>query len=291
MPDEPNIEVRTLQPADLPEALRLAASEGWNQTEADWYRVQKLCPQGCFAAFDRSALVGTVTTVTHSRDLAWIGMMLVRQEYRGRGIGKRLMAASLDYCDKAGIRTIKLDATAAGRPLYERFGFTPEATIERWQGVADRDPEKTRELLGLSDSARQALYKIDQQAFGTERRELLDRLIRDACCGPAIVADSSSPRFALAGFALARRGLRASYAGPIVALDRSVAVALLDVLLARLHGQTVYFDLVVDSDDDTKAAKDRGFVKQRCLTRMFRGQPISAGTAKLIFAIAGPELG
>jgi GNAT superfamily N-acetyltransferase len=291
MPDKASIEVRTLQPTDLPEALRLEASEGWNQTEADWNRIQKLCPQGCFAALNRGTLVGTVTTVTYRRDLAWIGMMLVKQDYRGRGIGKRLMAASLDYCDKSGIRTVKLDATPAGRPLYERFGFTPEATVERWQGVADRGSEKGRELLGLSDSVRQALYKVDQQAFGSDRRELLDRLITDACFEPAAVADSSSPRFALAGFALARRGLRAFYAGPIIAIDRSVAVALLDVLLARLHGQTVYFDLLVDSDGDTKAAKDRGFVKQRSLTRMYRGQPISAGTSKLIFAIAGPELG
>jgi GNAT superfamily N-acetyltransferase len=290
MPDQAGIEVRTLQPADLPEALRLEASEGWNQTEADWRRIRKLCPQGCLAALDRGTLVGTVTAVTYGRDLAWIGMMLVRQEDRGRGIGKRLMAASLDYCDKAGIQTIKLDATPAGRPLYERLGFTPEATIERWQGVADRATPKTPELLGLSNAVRQSLYTIDRQVFGSERRELLDHLIADACCEP-VVAGSSAPPLTVAGYALARRGRRACYAGPIVAFDRPVAIALLDVLLSRLNGQTVYFDLLAASDEDNKAAQDRGFVQQRSLTRMYRGRPISAGTSKSIFAIAGPELG
>jgi len=46
--------------------------------------------------------------------------MLVKQEHRGRGIGKRLMSASLNYCKQAGIETIKLDATPAANLCMHR---------------------------------------------------------------------------------------------------------------------------------------------------------------------------
>ncbi len=57
--------------------------------------------------------VGTIFNWVNS--LAWIGMMLVAQEHRGRGVGKHLMRTALDYCGRSGIAEVKLDATLAGR--------------------------------------------------------------------------------------------------------------------------------------------------------------------------------
>jgi len=46
------------------------------------------------------------------------------------------MQAALDYLRGVGVATIKLDATPAGRPLYERLGFKEESLVERWEGIA-----------------------------------------------------------------------------------------------------------------------------------------------------------
>lgn len=289
MGEQPDIEVQFLRQTDLAEAIRLEESERWNQTEADWKRIQRLCPQGCFAAFCQGSLVGTVTTINYQRKLAWLGMMLVKQEHRGRGIGKRLMSASLNYCKQAGIETIKLDATPAGEPLYASLGFRSEAIVERWEGIAPFGFQRRRGLVGLDDSMRQELHEIDQEAFGADRGELLNALIADAYCDAAVVSADCSR--SLAGYGLARRGNRAFYVGPIIAVDQSEAASLLDAILARLQGQKVYLDLLVNSDRDRIVLTDRGFIKQRSLTRMFRGEQINAGMSKMVFAIAGPELG
>jgi len=103
----------------LPIALELEEKERWNQTARDWKRLLTLSPDGCFGAFCGGQLIGTVTVMAYGQNLAWIGMMIVAQEYRGRGIGKRLMLAALDYCESKHIETIKLDATPAGRPRYQ----------------------------------------------------------------------------------------------------------------------------------------------------------------------------
>ena len=44
-------------------------------------------------------------------------------EARGRGFARQLLAAAVAECRSRGIHTITLHASAAGRPIYERFGF------------------------------------------------------------------------------------------------------------------------------------------------------------------------
>lgn len=128
------VEIKLLREAYLPAALKLEEREMWNQTARDWNRLLTLNPDGCFGAFCGEGLIGTVTVMTYGQNLAWIGMMIVAQEYRGRGIGKQLMLAALHYCESRNIATVKLDATPAGRPLYQSLGFLPELPLERWQG-------------------------------------------------------------------------------------------------------------------------------------------------------------
>jgi GNAT superfamily N-acetyltransferase len=46
-----------------------------------------------------------------------------RREYRKRGLAKRLTALILDWCRANGISTVVLNASDAGRPIYESLGF------------------------------------------------------------------------------------------------------------------------------------------------------------------------
>src|SRR5262245_64392456 len=116
--------------------LRLCELAGWNQTQKDIDRLLVLEPDGCFAACIDGRVVGTTTTTTYGTDLAWIGMVLVDPEYRRRGIATALMRAAFDFLKERRVTTVKLDATAAGQPLYKYFGFHPESRVERWMGQA-----------------------------------------------------------------------------------------------------------------------------------------------------------
>ena len=80
--------------ADVPLGLRLREQAGWNQTEADWRRFLDLQPDGCFVAELDGAAVGTTTTCVFGR-VAWVGMVLVAEPARGRGVGAALLGAAL----------------------------------------------------------------------------------------------------------------------------------------------------------------------------------------------------
>ncbi len=283
--------IRLLLPGDIPAAMQLKERAGWNQSNRDWRRLLEAEPEGCFAASLGDRLVATTTTTTYGKTLAWIGMVLVDDQYRRLGIATRLMRRALGYLQECEVRTIKLDATPAGRTVYEGLGFIGEALIERWQATAPSEAQAAclqAACQVMQEAEVSRLLSFDAEAFGADRAELLQALIAEACVQPLIVL---APNGGLRGYGLAREGTRAYYLGPLVAVDAQAAALLLDGLLAQLGGQEVYLDLNTTFAGGAEILADRRFVKQRELIRMRSGQAASAGTSSRILAIAGPEIG
>lgn len=280
------IEIRLLTERDSAAVMRLKEAAGWNQTAADWQRLLELEPRGCFAAWLRGELVATTTTTSYGTDLAWIGMVLVDPAHRRGGIATQLMRAAIAYLRAAGVNTIKLDATPAGQPLYEALNFVREGLVERWAGVPQTDAAPVCQPLGAAMWPQ--VWTLDHAAFGADRRELLTSLLTDVYIEPLAVRTDDGH---LRGYALARRGTKAAYLGPLVATERATALALLDGMLAQLRGQEIFFDLHTGSWLNGADLMARGFAKQRDLIRMRAGDERAAGTAPEICAIAGPEVG
>ena len=275
------MQIRQLIESDIPAAMQLKEAAGWNQTEDDWRRLLRLEPNGCFCAIKDGGVVGTTTTTTYGNELAWVGMVLVDPQHRRQGIAAKLMSVALDYLRPRG-GTVKLDATALGQPVYERFGFQVESLVERWSGAGNsrgRDDTNT-------DSLREILA-LDRAAFNADRSKLIEALISGSVVPPVLVRDADG---ALSGYALARHGTRANYVGPVVAKDPQQVETLLDEVLSQLGDSRVYIDLNRECSAPTSLLSDRGFVKERDLIRMTSGRP-SAKTSPLIVAIAGPEIG
>ena len=275
------MEIRLLFESDVPAAMNLKEAAGWNQTEVDWRRLIKLEPGGCFAALENDQLVGTTTTTTYEDELAWIGMVLVDPPYRRRGIATGLIETALAYLD-GKVAVTKLDATAEGIPVYEKFGFKTESVVERWRGNVKA------QSIGQEDSTvdLNALLALDGRAFNADRSRLLRYLIDDSRISPVLVKDEHG---SLTGYALARTGTRATYLGPAVTTDASQAENLLARSLAQLEGD-VYVDFSTECGLSSSLLADRGFVKERDLVRMSRGSR-SVKTSPLVIGIAGPEIG
>lgn len=276
-------EIRLLFESDIPAAMQLKEAAGWNQTEDDWLRLLMLEPNGCFGAIKDGRLVGTTTTTTYGKDLAWIGMVLVDPQYRRQGIAAKLMNVALDYL-KGKVDTIKLDATALGQPVYEKFGFEVESIVERWSGTASSEARHTQTR---TFEDRDALLALDQLVFNADRSKLIESLIDNASVSPVLVRAADD---ALDGYALARRGTRADYVGPVVSRDPQQAETLLDQVLSQLDRRSVYIDFSTECGIGVSVLSERGFVKERDLIRMRTGGP-AAKTSPFVVAIAGPEIG
>lgn len=126
--------IRSLTATDIPAAQRLRAQAGWNQIDADWHRLLVWSPDGCWAAEQDGQVVGTTAVVIYGRRIAWIGMVLVDEAHRRRGIGWTLLSHAIEHLDRLGVQTIGLDSTPEGQPLYARLGFADLFELARWRG-------------------------------------------------------------------------------------------------------------------------------------------------------------
>lgn len=280
------LQIRLLTEADIPLAMKLKESAGWNQTENDWRCLLRLEPLGCFAAELDGELIGTTTTTTYEDELAWIGMVLVQPERRRQGIATRLMTTALEYL-KDRVATVKLDATPAGKFVYEGFGFKTEGLIERWTRKSDFLDAGSNGGTILDSETLRELIALDREVFNANRSKLIEMLAANSCAGPVVKRTEDG---VMSAYALSRRGSKADYIGPFVSQETNQVGPLLDSLLAQMTGRSLYFDFNTSCISDSAILLERGFNKERELIRMQYGEP-SASTSSFVIAIAGPEVG
>lgn len=279
-----------MRAADLADGLRLSRASGWNQTLEDW-RLLLALGEGLFCvASERGRLVGSGGAVRYGDALAWICMILVDPACRGRGLGSRLfdeVLARLGPLRQGGrLRSVGLDATPAGRPLYARRGFREGPALvrmrcERPSGTAEA-PDGARRLTAADLPE---VLERDRTVFGADRRGLLEAALAAAPELAWIVRRDGR----LAGYCFGRHGDRDDQLGPLVADDTPGARALLAAGLAWCARPPV-----VDARAEPgwlAVLAALGFREQRPLTRMYLDDVRPAAEPEHEPAVLGPEFG
>jgi GNAT superfamily N-acetyltransferase len=245
------IRIRPMIAADLPSGMRFTHMAGWNQTEADWRRCLDLEPEGCFVAELDGTLVGTTTTCVFG-PVAWVAMVLVDTAVRRRGVGRMLMLHALEFLDGRGVRSVRLDATPMGQPLYEQLGFRVEFVLARHEGVLP--PRGEAAGVRAADPARwDRLLQLDRAVTGTDRGKLLRRLFLEQPDAVRVVEHAGEVQ----GFLTARPGRRALHIGPCLATGDSGPLLLADAR-HRYAGQRVYLDIPTDNTPARQMAEACG---------------------------------
>lgn len=277
---EPAIVVETLGP--LTPAVQagldaLVLQSGWNQTPQDWAIFSR---EGtvCVVRDAQGRIVASGAVLPHGPQIAWISMILVAPDLRGRGLGRAVFLHCLTLVKAAG-RTACLDATPDGQRIYSQFGFVPVYGLTRWQRAAQPSAAPAARSTQLHDT--KALAALDAQALGAPRHALLaDFLARpDAAC----VRSSE-------GFAIVRRGRIAHQIGPLLALNEAGAAELMTRAVQDLAGP-VFMDVPDERALLARQLRDAGFTPQRSFMRMVLGDQPLQGQTHFIHAIAGPEFG
>jgi len=275
--------VRTMTAEDVPDAMRLKDAAGWNQTGSDWIRFLSASHEGCFAAEYQGEVIGTSATISYENRISWIGMLIVDERYRGKGIGTALLKTAIRFLDSKKMATIKLDATPLGRPLYEKLGFMTEYDIERWM-LSRTVVEPGRENGPVSI---EAVLPVDREIFGSDRSGLLLSLAHESPHLALIEQQEGK----ITGYCLGRQGSLADHMGPWVAYSRDTAERLLNLFLLRSRRDQIFVDCLRLNPWAIQIVKASGFRFSRPLTRMYRGTNRYPGESEPLCASLGPEFG
>ena len=278
-----NIKLRLMRLEDIPGAIRLSDAAGWNQTTADWLRFLSASPDGCFAMESQGRIIGTSATIAYEGRFAWIGILIVDEQYRGQGIGTTLLNSAIRVLDLQKLPTIKLDATPLGRPLYEKLGFVSEYEIERWM----LSRPATEQPVSEGPASIEPVLPLDREIFGADRSSLIRSLCQEAPHLAFIEQQEGKVR----GYCFGRRGSRADYLGPWAAHSRDIAEKLLTLFLSRSSRELIFVDCLKPNPWAVQLVQSKGFEFSRPLTRMYRGINEYPGRIKHLCAALGPEFG
>jgi len=280
------VDFRRMTQDDVPAGLALCRASGWNQTAADWGLLLEVGGDGCRVAVMGNRVVGTATAVDYEARFAWIGMVLVDANSRGRGIGSALMR---DALDRLGDVPARLDATPKGYPLYLKLGFVEECRLKRMTNtpsstaVADAAGEARR----MRREDLDAVAEWDRWVFGADRRRILDWALEAAPDLAFVVERGTSLR----GYCLGRRGHLFRQIGPVVADDLETARQLVEACRRRVSDLPMVIDVPSVQERWSEHLAAVGFAEQRPFIRMCRGANLHPGRPDLQLAIFGPEWG
>lgn len=171
----------TIRPFGQEEAAAMTAISsdvGWNQPEAEIREIIERSGKYLVGAFHGDALVGTAAAYPYpDGSFAYVNEVIVLSAWRKRGAATRLLEKLLPLT-LADYPVLRLCATAMGRPIYEKFGFKPFATVSFGEFSGGEADETGISPLAAADLAEAA--ELDAANFGARRSEILSKLLANS---------------------------------------------------------------------------------------------------------------
>lgn len=246
----------TLEPFrfyQVPLFLAHAGKEGWRCEEWEFRFVLETFPSGCWVARKDGRVSGFVTSIKYDKS-GWIGNLLVCQKERGLGLGRLLMERAMVSLADAGVSTMWLTASEAGRPLYEKMDFAAVDRIIRWSGYGSLNP-----VANGSYSIATARH-LDQAGWGDDRSLIIDHILEKGT-----VVETTG------GFCVVQIANEGFQLGPWGCESEIIASQLLNCALG-VTGQTkVFLDVPERNEAVARILADAGFVHCGRTVLMCRG--------------------
>jgi GNAT superfamily N-acetyltransferase len=87
----------------------------------------------CYLARDAGGAPGAIVGTLHHRGDCGVTLVATTPAARGRGLATAAMQHALRAAAADGCTTSTLQATAAGRPIYQRLGYAEFGAMELWE--------------------------------------------------------------------------------------------------------------------------------------------------------------
>lgn len=268
--------------SDWPVIQGWCAEEGWNPGHADGPCFLAQDPEGFFLGRVDGEPVSAVSVVNYGDAFSFLGLYLVKPEFRGRGHGLATWRAALP---RAGARPVGLDGVVAQQDNYRKSGFTTSHRHIRYAG----EPRPTgvgAAAVRLADVPFESVLEYDGQCFPGPRPVFLrEWFVAPGHVTRALVADGR-----LAGYGVIRPARDAARVGPLFADTQAGAAILFDALVAGFGGGPLVIDVPEDNPDALKLAAELGLEPVFECARMYTG-PVREVRRERIFGVTSFELG
>ena len=222
--------LRSMTLADVPAAYGLTQQLGWPYTEKDWaFHLSQ--GRGWVVTDSAGAIIGTTLLWFYGDTAGTLGLVIVDEVFRGKGVGRALMEHTLE---EAGDRKIWLVATEMAVKLYQELGFTSLNTIEQRQGILAAGKPLPSHNESIVRAAREDDYDsirtLDRKSARMDRSRLIDSLLTSSS---SYVLEKEGR---VIGSVLVRESGRGKVFGPLITSNQADAKLLLSHALSEHPG-------------------------------------------------------
>ena len=262
--------------------LEWAAAEGWNPGLHDAEAFCAADPDGFLLGSLGDEPIAAISLVNYDDRFAFLGLYIVRPEWRGHGHGLTMWRAAME---RAGTRIVGLDGVVEQQANYARSGFRLVRRNVRYSGQGGTSPAPDG-LMPISAVPLEAVLRYDAGIFPADRRRFVDNWLRmPGATGLASLGDG-----ALTGYGIARPCRTGFKIGPLFADDEATAERLLGGLLAAIGNEPFFLDVPEPNDAAGRLVERFGMSPSFETARMYTGDPPTEPVDR-IFGVTTFELG
>ena len=292
----PELIIRPARASDIPEIVRWARSEEFAPGFGDVDIYRNTDKQGVWVGWVDSTPVGCIAGIKYNNIYGFIGLYIVRPEYRGQGYGHRLWEQALRHLQD--VKCVGLEAASHLITNYAEWGFKTSSQTIRWQlfnsedGLSSQAALNPQDLNVVSgpDIPLEAIKKYDSEREFTARPHFLSQWLKHPSGKVIALIDKYNHCH---GFARIRPCLLPAgegwRIGPILADSPVLAKALILNLLIE-HKGVILIDSPQRNDNSQSLLSLLGFREISATTRMYKGSHKVVLT-KDVYGLACLELG
>jgi GNAT superfamily N-acetyltransferase len=278
-----DLQVRTMRREELSFAIDLAAREGWNPGLHDAECFFAADPQGFLVGELDGEPVGCIAAVSYAGRYGFVGLYIVRPEFRGQGYGMRLWQAAMG---RLRGHNIGLDGVLAQQGNYARSGFRLAYRNVRYRVVAEPVPIHAS-IAPAAAATFEAIRDVDRYVFPEPRDAFLRHWLTQPLAGTYVARDGAR----LTGYTVIRRCGEGWKIGPLSADDAVIARRLYDAAATHAGaGEAILIDVPEANPASTSFLSTLDAVSVFETARMYTGPDPAVQLAKL-FGVTTLELG
>lgn len=138
----------------------------------------KAQPDGWFVIEDGGDIVAAGGALAYGA-FCWLGLIATDPARRRQGLATKLSSHLIEWAHQRGCATIALDASGAGRPVYERLGFHALGHTRELVVPASIAGGGHTDAVALTADDLDEILGLDAPVFGGDRGALLRALASD----------------------------------------------------------------------------------------------------------------
>ncbi len=281
------LEFKKLDFKGLKTLVEWAKEEGWNPGPHDIDVYWATDPDGFYGYFHNNVLVAGGAIVSYNNEFGFMGLFIVKTEYRALGIGRKLWHQRRNMLLNRlnNNAAIGMDGVVAMQPFYQKGGFEIAFKDERYEKTGE-EFLLDKNISPISDTDFREIATYDKQCFGFQREQFLKpwlKLPKNRTF--KYVQDGK-----ISGFSVVRKVSNGFKIGPLFADNAAIAEELYRASLNSVIGEVLYIDIPMSNNEAIKIVKKYNAKYVFECARMYYGD-IPQTDVQKVFGITTFELG